>query len=393
MHPRSFSLASIPVGRPLAIALALLAFAMPARAQDATPGIVSITVRDSMSGYPIVNAEVTVEGTTTRGYTDDKGLLRFNTVRMGNTVLAVRRLGYRPTQVDVTVDPRVPAVMQVALTPIVQTLQPVLVKGAARDLTGRLAGFYQRRELGNGHFISRDRIERENPAQFTDMMRRVPSVQITNTRTIRNAVRFRGANRNCWPLVWLDGAPLPTAEFDLDVLAPQSIEGIEIYPGVATIPPQFMGMRGMGSCGVIVIWSREGERRPKRPKKQVTAAELNALVNSLKVFTADQVEEAARPDESSQGSLVPIYPDELFEAGITGATLVEFVVDSIGQIELNTFGVITSTHHLFTQSVRRSLDDISFVPARLKGQPVRQLVQWPVRFDLDSATLNRKQRR
>ena len=392
MRPRPLPSITVPVGRAVLLAIASLAFALPAHAQDGAPGIVTVSVRDSSSGHAIVNAEVTVEGTTIRGYTDEKGQLRFNAVRMGGTVLAIRRLGYRPLQVDVNVDPRVPAVAQVALSPIVQTLQPVLVKGSTRDLTGRLAGFYQRRELGNGYFISRDKIERENPAQFTDMMRRVPSVQITSTRTIRNAVRFRGASRNCWPLVWLDGAPLPTAEFDLDALAPGSIEGVEIYPGVATIPPQFMGMRGMGSCGVVVIWSREGERRPKKAKKQITAAELNALVNSLKVFTVEQVDQAARPDES-QGAVIPIYPDELFEQGITGATLVEFVVDSLGQIELNTFGVITSSHALFTQSVRRSLDDLAFHPALVKGQRVRQLVQWPVRFDLDSATLRRKQRR
>ena len=58
--------------------------------------------------------------------------------------------------------------------------------------TGRMAGYYQRRDLGIGHFVSREKLERDNPAQLSDVFRRLPGVQITSTRFIRNAIRFRG---------------------------------------------------------------------------------------------------------------------------------------------------------------------------------------------------------
>ena len=215
---------------------------------------------------------------------------------------------------------------------------------------------------------------------LTDIFRRIPGVQISSTRMIRNAIRMRGMK--CWPLVWLDGAPLPSGEFDLDNLSPTSLEGIEIYTGVSQIPPQFMGARGLGSCGVIVVWSREGERREKRRKTQVTAAQLADMVASLKVYTADQVDVPARSDSTSLRR--PLYPEKMFADGVSGEVQVEFVVDTIGQPDMDTFGVISSTHPDFTASVRRAVTESMFAPAMLKGRPVRQLMQLPYRFVMDS---------
>jgi hypothetical protein len=253
-----------------------------------------------------------------------------------------------------------------------------------------MAGFYQRRDLGIGHFVSREKLEHDNPGQLTDVFRRLPGVQVTSTRFIRNAIRFRGNSGTCWPLVWLDGAPLPTAEFDLDFLAPSSIEGIEVYSGISQVPPQFMGARGLGSCGVIVVWSREGERREKKRKKPVTATELAEMVASLKVYTPDQVDVPARSDSLSRPQ--PLYPETLLFTGVPGQVLAEFVVDTLGHVELDTFGVISSTNPKFTQAVQRALPDWAYAPAMLNGKRVRQLVQQPFNFVVDSAILKRANR-
>jgi len=360
-----------------------------AGAQDPLPpGTIAISVRDSL-GRSISGAELMVEGTTIRGVTDERGEIRFVAVRGGPATVRVRRLGYQPVLLDVMVDQRVPAASLVTLIAIPQRLAPIVVKGGT-NYTGRMAGFYQRRDLGIGHFVSRERLERDNPSQLTDIFRRLPGVQVQSTRLIRNAVRFRGAGGSCWPLVWLDGAPLPTAEFDLDFLSPQSIEGIEVYTGISQVPPQFMGSRGLGSCGVIVVWSREGERRPKKPKKAVTATELADLVASLKVYTADQVDVPARSDSLSRPQ--PLYPEQLLVTGVPGQVLAEFVVDTLGRVELDTFGVISSTNPKFTQAVQRALPDWAYAPAVLNGKRVRQLVQQPFHFVVDSAVLRRANR-
>ena len=374
-----------------AFAIAVFVAAMPQRAsaQDPLPnGVLSISVRDSL-GRSIVGAELIVEGTTVRGVTDERGEARFSTVRGGPATVRIRRLGFQPTSIDVMVDQRTPATSIVTLTPIAQRLAPIVVKGGS-NYTGRMAGFYQRRDLGIGHFVSREKLEHDNPSQLSDVFRRLPGVQITSTRLIRNAIRFRGNGGGCWPLVWLDGAPLPTAEFDLDFLSPSSIEGIEVYSGISQVPPQFMGARGMGSCGVIVVWSREGERREKKRKKPVTATELADMVASLKVYTPDQVDVPARSDSLSRPQ--PLYPEALLFTGVPGQVLAEFVVDTLGHVELDTFGVISSTNAKFTQAVQRALPDWAYAPAMLNGKRVRQLVQQPFNFVVDSAIMKRANR-
>jgi hypothetical protein len=373
----------------LLVAAAIAAFPNRTSAQDALPpGVLSISVRDSL-GRSIAGAELLVEGTGVRGVTDERGEIRFTAVRGGPATVRIRRLGFQPMAIDVIVDQRVPATSIVTLTPIAYRLAPIVVKGGM-NYTGRMAGFYQRRDLGIGHFVSREKLEHDNPTQLTDVFRRLPGVQITSTRFIRNAIRFRGNGGSCWPLVWLDGAPLPTAEFDLDFLAPSSIEGIEVYSGISQIPPQFMGSRGLGSCGVIVVWSREGERRQKKPKKPVTATMLAEMVASLKVYTPEQVDVPARSDSLSRPQ--PVYPEALLFTGVPGQVLAEFVVDTLGHVELDTFGVISSTNPKFTQAVQRALPDWAYAPAMLNGKRVRQLVQQPFSFIVDSTVLRRANR-
>jgi hypothetical protein len=394
VRPRldAFGEAQVSINRFAAVlifAASTAALPRDACAQDQLPaGAVSISVVDSL-GRTISGAELTVDGTTVRGVTDERGEVRFNAVRGGPATIRVRRLGFRPATLDIVVDQRVPATSIVTLAQIPQRLATIVVKGGT-NYTGRMAGFYQRRDLGIGHFVSRERLEHDNPSQLTDIFRRLPGVQITSTRFIRNAIRFRGNGGSCWPLVWLDGAPLPTAEFDLDFLSPSSIEGIEVYSGISQIPPQFMGSRGLGSCGVIVVWSREGERRAKKPKKAVTATELADMVASLKVYTPDQVDIPARADSLSRPQ--PLYPETLLFTGVMGQVLAEFVVDTLGHVELDTFGVIASTNPKFTQAVQRALPEWAYAPAMLGGKRVRQLVQQPFTFVVDSALLRRANR-
>jgi hypothetical protein len=374
-----------------AFILAASTVAVPrhALAQDQlAAGAISISVRDSL-GRSISGAELTVEGTAVRGVTDERGELRFSAVRGGPATIRVRRLGFQPTSVNVMVDQRVPAASIVTLLAIPQRLAPIVVKGG-NNYTGRMAGFYQRRDLGIGHFVSREKLEHDNPAQLSDVFRRLPGVHVTSTRFIRNAIRFRGNGNSCWPLVWLDGAPLPTAEFDLDFLTPNSIEGIEVYSGISQIPPQFMGSRGLGSCGVIVVWSREGERRQKKPKKPVTATQLAEMVASLKIYTPEQVDVQARADSGSRPQ--PLYPETLLFTGVPGHVLAEFVIDTLGRVELDTFGVISSTNPGFTAAVQRALPEWAYAPALLNGKRVRQLVQQPFNFVVDSAVLRRAKR-
>lgn len=361
---------------------------MSLHAQDpAARGTVAGAVRDS-SGGGIAGAEITIAGTGLRAHTNPRGEFRLTNVPAGTLTVGVRRLGFIPTVGSIEVGPNEAATMTVIVTPLAQSLAAVIVRGDRRfEDHGRLAGFYQRRSRSSGgHFITRDQIDQRNPAQVTDLFRSVPGARIYSS-TFTNVVRFRGMR--CAPLVWLDGFPATAGEFDLDALDPYIIEAIEVYLGVATVPPEFRWVRGGGSCGAIVIWTGFEERRRKARRAANPPAELDKQVEERQLFTADQVDAVARTDSSA--TIRPAYPDSLFRERVTGQVLVEFVVDTSGVVVIESMSAISTSHALFTDAVRRALQTARFHPAVLAGRRVRQLVQLPVKFEMPVETTSQKQ--
>lgn len=367
-------------------ALALGPMSLHAQDPEAR-GTIAGVVRDS-SGGGIAGAEITIAGTGRRAHTNPRGEFRLTNVPTGTLTVGVRRLGFIPTVRSLEVGPNGAATMTVIVTPLAQSLAAVIVRGDRRfEDHGRLAGFYQRRSRSSGgHFITRHQIDQRNPAQVTDLFRSVPGARIYSS-TFTNVVRFRGMR--CAPLVWLDGFPATAGEFDLDALDPYVIEAIEVYLGVATVPPEFRWVRGGGSCGAIVIWTGFEERRRKARRAANPPAELDKQVEERQLFTADQVDAVARTDSSA--TIRPAYPDSLFRQRVTGQVLVEFVVDTSGVVVIESMSAISTSHALFTDAVRRALQNARFHPAVLAGRRVRQLVQLPVKFEMPVETTSQKQ--
>lgn len=82
----------------------------------------------------------------------------------------------------------------------------------------------------------------------------------------------------------------------------------------------------------------------------------------------------------------PRYPESMRKSGIQGEVLAQFVVDTTGHADMSTFKVLRSTAIEFTNSVRATLPQISFVPAQLENRKVRQLVQMPFNFCFDGGS-------
>jgi len=102
-------------------------------------------------------------------------------------------------------------------------------------------------------------------------------------------------------------------------------------------------------------------------------------VNSDQPYFEFQVEKQVAP---YPGNTAPRYPDMLRSANVEGEVLAQFVVDTSGRAEMNTFKVIKSTHDLFTNAVRAALPNMKFYPAEVGGKHVKQLVQMPFQFNL-----------
>jgi TonB family protein len=170
-------------------------------------------------------------------------------------------------------------------------------------------------------------------------------------------------------------------EFDLDVISPETVSGVEIYPGPATVPVEFRSARGLEACGVIVVWSRVDSPEPRELRKRGRSAKDTLQTVVSRVYNAEEVDTAARAD--SGGISEPFYPDSLYAFRVGGGVVAQFVVDTTGQVLLETFTAVSSTHPAFTESVRRSLRRSKFRPAVLAGRRVRQVMVLPYRFVLE----------
>ncbi len=343
-------------------------------------GSVVGTVRDSL-GLPVSAAQISVVGLIVRGSTGNDGVYKIAGLPLGPRTILVRRIGFRPDSVRVEVTPGGEATANATLTVIPQQIAPLVVQAGRPRFTGRMAPFFERRARGQGTFFTAEDIDRRNPRLTTDLLRSVAGARIEQVGA-ESVVYFRG--QRCAPLIWIDGAPATAGYLNPDYFDPSTLGGIEVYMGVATVPVELMWMRGKGACGVIALWTRLDDPPGKQPKRKVSAQELANLVASLHLYTAEQVDEPARADSSEPVS--PLYPDSLQRSRVSGRVLAEFVVDSTGRPEMDTFGVVFSTDRLFTDAVRRAVASADFIPARLGGKAVRQLIQIPISFESPGST-------
>ena len=338
------------------------------------------------NGLPLEGAQVSVGGTPAVAVTNERGEFTLLPAVSGPAMVRARRLGFRPESTAVLVaSGKIPEVSFI-LQRIAVDLTPVTIVGR-RELIGPMAGFYRRRSSSSGRFFTREEIERRNAVRMSDLLRMVPGLRVQQ-RGMQNSVRIRGSR--CAPFIWLDGAPLSAMEFDLDSSDPSVYEGIEVYSGPASVPVEFQGNRmTSSSCGTILLWTRRGDIRASRlaQRDAAAAAKVAAMVERSAVFLEDQVDVQARVDSTL--IVRPIYPDAMFDGGMPGQVLAEFVVGANGEAVLETFNVVIASDRAFVEPVRRAVKEQRFTPAMRRGAAVQQVMQLPFLFIPDS-TARRK---
>lgn len=321
------------------------------------------------------------------GESDESGKFTLANLNPGPAWLQVRRLGFRPESLPVTVAATDPTVVSVRMVRAAVELSAVKVLGR-RDVIGPMAGFYKRQQSGSGRFFNHQEIERRNPNDLSDLLRTVPGIRIENRGPI-STVRIRG-NR-CAPLVWLDGQALMAGEVDLDAWDPRTFDGIEVYSGPASVPVEFQRDQRMSStCGTIVLWSRQPTpREPKRKKGELTpAAQIALLLEQGRTYLPQDVDRSAAPD--SAHLVKPIYPDSLFDAITGGKVIAEIVITQSGVPLMDTFSAVTFTDRSLVEPVRRAIREQRFIPAVRRGTVVQQVLQLPFEFIPDSTARRRR---
>jgi TonB family protein len=363
----------LPTTTTIAIVAILVLATSPLGAQSPATVIGTVT---SETGIALMGVDVAVGDTQLRTTTDEHGEFRLSGVPGGTREVRARRLGFRPDAVQVNIGNSGTERVSLKLAVATQELQPVVVRGQPIQYTGRLAGYYERLDHGiSGAFITRDQIEREHPRSVKQLLRKVPGITGIRERDGTPAERVRGTT--CAPLLWLDGNAMPMGQVDLDTIDPTSLEGIEVYLSATSVPARYSWSRDMYFCGAILLWTRSFEFQV--PHQTVSSpTEIEGLIASLSVYTADQVDKAAALDSATP--LVIPYPPSLYAAHTRGTVVAEFVVDGEGHVEPGTLGIVSSTNPLFTEAVTRTVGGASFTPALRAGKTVRQLVHQPFEY-------------
>jgi hypothetical protein len=252
------------------------ALLLPTHLEGQSSGSGAVTGRIyADSSTPLAKARVRVVGVVPSVVSDDDGRFSLGSVPPGNQVLEVRRIGYVAAVQWIKIVSGETLSLQITLALVPVPLKAVEVRGAAALLPA-MQGFEERRTRGKGHFFNRAEIARMQPRVLTDVLRRVPGVQVGaatggsfgGNEMVRmdRAIGATGM-RQCPVLFYINGMPFQiTGDMSINqYVAPEEVIGVEIYSGSSQIPSEFQAGLMNSRCGVIVIWTRVGNEEDYRP--------------------------------------------------------------------------------------------------------------------------------
>lgn len=251
------------------------------------PGSLEGTVVDADSGEPLEGVTVSMADSRARAISDTEGKFAFPSVSPDTYALHATRLGYQDAHGSVVVGGSQAVTVQITMATEVIALEPITVTATRRELTYALPGMEeleQRMELGGGEFILQEDIARRNPISTTQML------QGTRVTVMNDGKQIYMGRTLCAPVVYIDDVQIThgagsssllrstpgenVSDFRLDpdsnadegtyaaeavnLIHPLHIQAIEIYPGPASTPGQYLDSRSR--CGVILIWTRRGPK-------------------------------------------------------------------------------------------------------------------------------------
>ncbi len=216
-----------------------------------------------------------------RVVTDTAGRAIVPAVAPGRARVTSLAIGYRPGELFVPLDAgrnTVPLILDAARIPTLATVRVI----GDREVLPRHQAFESRRSLRQTTAsITAEDIEKRNPVDTWQMLTNIPSMRVMEygagvpgvfamSSREQQVVQKRGvpggvATIPCWYRVMLDGVLLPDIMPDLSTVlpVPSEVHGIEVFAGLATIPPQYnssvsdgQGGARTNSCGLIAIWTK-----------------------------------------------------------------------------------------------------------------------------------------
>ena len=194
-------------------------------------GIVQGTVADSVSGDPLIGANVFFLKTGLGGVSDREGKFRVTAVPAGTYRLKVSYVGYRTREFEVRVSDDASVNVSVRLLADVVESEEVVVTG---QLRGQVAAINQQLTSNTiVNVISEEKIRELPDANAAEAIGRLPGVSLQRSGGEANKVVLRGLSDK-FTTVTIDGIRIPPTDadsrgVDLSTISQGSLAGIELY--------------------------------------------------------------------------------------------------------------------------------------------------------------------
>ena len=249
---------SVSLGRVPRAVYALVALATCALAS--LPAQTSLRARllgvyDARTGDAVEGAQVLDVASGTSALTTRTGTVSLGFLIDSGSMVRVQKIGYRAQMLLVKTTPTDTLPVTVVLEPIATTLPTVVTKDSTRRyISPGLQAFEERRAMGHGRFINEAELRKNDNRSMTNVLR---SAGVRVGCSARTPIRCfpLSMRESCELEVYMDGIRVNRDERDLEKIFVNTIGGVEIYFGPATIPPLYnqTGSR----CGIVLFWTRE----------------------------------------------------------------------------------------------------------------------------------------
>jgi len=238
----------------------------PSQGASSSPGRLTGRVVAWETGEPLEGVEISLPSAGTATATNGEGRFLFAVVAPGSHVIRAEILGRGMVEDTVSIDAEESLYVEFRLRVEPISLEGIVVEVESRYLKLELAGFFERRDRGQGVFFTQEQIHERNPVTVLDLFEGVPGARVIRSG-LKRSVSLVGSRalsfgdplkQPCYPAVWIDDQPHLSPGntepvFLDDLVRPFDIAGMEIYQSTARIPARYnLG----GACGVVVIWTR-----------------------------------------------------------------------------------------------------------------------------------------
>ncbi len=276
-----------------AAALAFVAASLPAQgtppATPGTPGAPAagpkqsgvpvyrlrlMGVYDANSGDPLEGVEVSDALSGLKSLTTSTGTLSLLFLPEGGSLVHIRKVGYEPQTLPVSISPVDTQPITVILKPAV-VLPTVNINEAAtpKHVSSQLNSFEEHRKMGFGQFIT-DSVFRkyESTTLASFLGSRLSGIELVNTNARTYMVSSRTPCRggavmggcthpNCFVTIFIDGVRMfdatmpPASAPDISRITLTEYTAAEYYPGGGPLPAGIPPTNSQ--CGTLMLYTRE----------------------------------------------------------------------------------------------------------------------------------------